>query len=109
MGLGAWLGLKKPPRAAHQVVEPNCQNNQPAIGTRKKFGVFGNCQATAIASILADHEPFVSQFEIIPITPVYLMNAADLAALRNQMERFDVFLSQDVSGHYSPADARSLI
>jgi hypothetical protein len=77
--------------------------------TLKKFACFGNCQSSAIAEVLSDHEPFTSRFEIIPLKPVYLMTPDDLANTKQSMETFDLFLSQDVSECYAPADARGLI
>lgn len=76
---------------------------------KKRAIVFGNCQAAAIAAILADHEPFFDRFEITRTRAVHVLQPDEREKLLADAAECDLLIHQPVSDAYQPASTARLI
>jgi hypothetical protein len=66
--------------------------------TKKKFAVYGNCQAGPIAKLLLNNEKFNEQFELVNFPqPVYMMSNKDWPEILKVIEGVDLLIYQQVS------------
>jgi hypothetical protein len=77
--------------------------------TKKPAVIFGNCQAAAIARVLADHTPFTARYEILPCRAVHVLTAPEKASLQKAVASAELFIHQPVSDIYAPASTSALL
>ena len=64
---------------------------------KKKFAVYGNCQADPIGALLLNNAQFNSQFEIVRFPkPVYMLKDTDWSAIHAIVSSVDLFIYQQV-------------
>jgi hypothetical protein len=64
---------------------------------KKKFAVYGNCQAGPIAKLLLNNEAFKQQFELVNFpNPVYMMSNKDWPEILQVLEDIDLLIFQQV-------------
>jgi hypothetical protein len=64
---------------------------------KKKFAVYGNCQAGPIAKLLLNNEKFSTQFELVNFPqPVYMMSNKDWPEILKVIEGVDLLIYQQV-------------
>lgn len=68
---------------------------------KKKFAVYGNCQADPIAALLLNNEQFKSQFEMVKFPkPVYMLKDEDWPAIHEIVSSIDLFIYQQVGNAF---------
>jgi hypothetical protein len=67
------------------------------VMNKKKFAVYGNCQADPIGALLLNNEQFKSQFEVVKFPkPVYMLTDADWPRIHEILSSIDLFIYQQV-------------
>tara|TARA_R110001583_G_scaffold39556_2_gene126515 strand:+ start:4958 stop:5860 length:903 start_codon:yes stop_codon:yes gene_type:complete len=70
---------------------------------KKKFSIYGNCQALPIAQIIMNHPKFSVQFEYVSFDkPVFMLGNNDIESVHKIVADVDVFIHQDISEIFSP-------
>jgi hypothetical protein len=68
---------------------------------KKKFAVYGNCQATPISSLLLNNEQFKAQFELVKFPkPVYMLKDSDWPEIQELVSSIDLFIYQQVGNAF---------
>ena len=68
---------------------------------KKKFAVYGNCQAGPIAKLLLNNEVFKQQFELVNFPkPVYMMSNKDWPEILKVLEDIDLLIFQQVGDSF---------
>lgn len=64
---------------------------------KKKFAVYGNCQAGPIGALLLNNEQFKAQFELVKFPkPVYMLKDSDWPSIHEIISTLDLFIYQQV-------------
>lgn len=71
-----------------------------AAGKRKKCLIYGNCQVRSLAKILASHQAFAEQYQILPIRTVYDILPSEIDTLLKCIEITDLLIYQPVKETY---------
>jgi len=67
---------------------------------KKKFTVYGNCQAPALAKFLGHYESFSDSYEYIDVKQVNIMTDKDISVFHTVIPELDLLIYQPISNSY---------
>ncbi len=76
---------------------------------KPKIAIHGNCQASALQTMMLNYRPLLDRFDVIAIAPVHEMSMSERAEMADLVASLDVFIFQQISAHWSPADTEYLL
>ena len=76
---------------------------------KPRIAIHGNCQANALQGMMLNHRPLLDRYEIVIVKPVHEMSMADRSAMANLVGSLDVFVFQNISAQWEPADTDYLL